>query len=495
MSFRKALLMLAVIIVGTFLFLKDQSTKPTLTPELLSETESKVRFFPTFKSESIEKISVVSPKGLYALVHPTIEGEVDTSRWTLAQPQNAPVDPERLKKIIFALENLESKNVIKPEEQEEGETYGLEPPEMVVIFKGGNLPPALSVGKEHPFTRRRYAQLEGDPRLFLIDAPFFDLLNASREEMRDRHPLRQDLTNLRQVLLTRPGADIVTFDKTESGKWMAKLRNEAFEVETNLLIGRLNRFLNVKVDQFLDQDENSLSALVGLKAPVLTMTLFFSSADTLDSRITIEVGEGVGPDGIGNYFRYQGSPFLYRTDVAFHLYFLRSIDGFRDRMPYRMLDFDRVRVVRARLRSGATIEIRSNEAGFVGPPAASIRNFMKNLELISFEGAVPQVIKDAGLLNPEAELEVEFASTGPEPAKKSRLLVGKEIDINEAQVAQTPGGSTDGPSVAETKPRWVGIQTGDNVLRPAIIGAQPAGALNKLFDEIRNEKIEGKGKE
>ena len=30
------------------------------------------------------------------------------------------MDPARLKKIIFGLENLESKNVIKPEEQEEG---------------------------------------------------------------------------------------------------------------------------------------------------------------------------------------------------------------------------------------------------------------------------------------------------------------------------------------------------------------------------------------
>ena len=499
MSLKKALLMLLFVLGGGILLAREiQDAKEQQIEQAREQLPEKL--LPTLNPKELKRVSVVAPKGQYAFVHPSDFGKVEAGEnadttWVLAKPPGAAIDPERLKKIFGVFEGLVTKNTLSASEVEEGADYGLEPAEMTLIFTGANsqasVPRAISIGKAHPISRRRYAQKEGDTRIFLIDAEVFDALNVPPEDIRDHHPLRMDLSELERLLLIRPNADIVQFSKDPaSGNWSAKTSNANFPVDSKLLQQRLKLFTNVKAAEFIDEGSEAIG-IYGLNQPVLSV--HFQRANGKPDRV-LDIGESPGLNGKQIFFRMQDSPFIYRAKGAFHADFIRPVDSFRDCHLLRGVEKKNVQVLRLAKPEGEEFLIRSADKTWNSLPVAELLAFLLNGEVLNFEPATPENIRLAGLETPEAEVGLEVLSSGESASEgrqtqKIRLLIGKEIS-GENTAPLPPGPS--GKLRPDGKPRWLGVQAEDGILRPAVLGGVQAEEFLRLLEGARKSLAAGR---
>lgn len=434
-----------------------------------SEKEAPERLLPKMLESEVEKISVVSEKGTYALVHPEGENAPDGS-WVLAKPKGALIDSTRLNLILSALKQLTSRNTIEESEIDPDADFGLEPAKMTVIFTGAHVPAAISFGNKHPLSSRRYAQLEGDARIFLVDEQVYDSLNASAQDIRERRPMRVDIESIGQVLAIRPGGDIVRFERSGDKKlWTAFTHGGSIAIDPLLFVDRLQRFLSVKVGEFID-DPVDIEGFYGLTSPVLTLAIR-RDANDVEPLTTIEVGEGVSPAGIEVFFRDRAHPFIYRSGYPFHLDFLKSPEFFRDRQPFRGQSPADVATLSVRWKDGKIkVFDPAKSSEWTEPNITALRSEVLSLDILNFEPPDPATIGVAGLLAPEAEISFTFKSN----PKSFRLLFGKPIERQ------------DGHEDAAARPRWIGIQGSDAVLRPAVLGSAGTTTIQKLLDALRS---------
>jgi hypothetical protein len=111
----------------------------------------------------------------------TLRLERQGENWQIVEPGNAPVDPVTAGYTLDDLADLRARLVVL-DELADPATYGLDPAALTLTIETTSGTRTLIAGREAPDGTAYYAQIDGDPRLYLIDhyrlEPFFRWLSA-----------------------------------------------------------------------------------------------------------------------------------------------------------------------------------------------------------------------------------------------------------------------------------------------------------------------------
>jgi hypothetical protein len=126
--------------------------------------------------------------------------------WQIVAPVKVAADTSTVSALVSTLETVEKQRVI--DESSQPGRIRLAPARFSVAFKVAGEPAMkrLEIGKKTPTGSDLYAQVEGQPRVFLISAYLEDSLNRTTFDLRDKTILK----------FQRDGVDGLTIEATGS---------------------------------------------------------------------------------------------------------------------------------------------------------------------------------------------------------------------------------------------------------------------------------------
>jgi len=190
-SSRSFIILVAVALaVGGYAYFVDSKK------DLTDTSAKKPKVFAT-ASGKIEEIEVHTAAG--AVTKLKKSGEA----WQLVAPETADADSSEVSSLVTTIESLEEQRTID-EHPASGAAFGVSPARITVSFKltGDAAAHQLNIGSKTPAGGDTYAQVEGQPKVFLISSYVEESLNKSAFDFRDKTVLK----------FAREGADSLTID-------------------------------------------------------------------------------------------------------------------------------------------------------------------------------------------------------------------------------------------------------------------------------------------
>lgn len=190
-SSRSFIILVAVALaVGGYAYFVDSKK------DLTDTSVKKAKVFAT-ASGKIEEIEVRTAAG--AVTKLKKSGEA----WQIVAPEAADADSSEVSSLVTTIESLEEQRTID-EHPASAASFGVSPARISVSFKltGDAAAHQLNVGNKTPAGGDTYAQVEGQPKIFLISSYVEDSLNKSTFDLRDKTVLK----------FARDGADSLTID-------------------------------------------------------------------------------------------------------------------------------------------------------------------------------------------------------------------------------------------------------------------------------------------
>lgn len=517
MTRTKALFMAFLLAVCVGYIIRFELPRETGPAEPVQE-----RVFSGLTPEAVQRISVVSPQGAFTVERRgfvAAEGQgtakdapVDAP-WTLRNPDYALADQALTAKLLKSALATTIQNALAAGEQDpDTAIYGLNPPEGVFTLEGRFGKRVISFGKKIPVSGRRYAQPEGDPRIYVVaDEAATELLIAP-EAVREGQLFRFDPNDVEHVILQRPDAELTVLNRKDALSWTIEEGNLQFAADAELAIRTLRAFSKAKVKHFID-DPAAGAAMYGLKTPRLIVRIQLREGAPTPSavqlrqlvpegeRVTKEennefavlIGEGALNSAAGSsgdspsaggqfYARISGVPTVFGFDRPFYTDLLQPVEHFRPRHPFANLEPSAVQRLKVTAANGAVTEY-SHDAGMWRVARAAdgtrqlsdrIDEWLKGLPAVSVIDYhnISEVSKpETGLVNPQ--WTIELGMSGDVPAR--RILLGNQI----APVARAASGSGSVPPAGDA-PRWLAVTMPDGVFLAAVAGAADAQQLSAV---------------
>ncbi|HEX5044027.1 MAG TPA: DUF4340 domain-containing protein [Candidatus Polarisedimenticolaceae bacterium] len=130
--------------------------------------------------------------------------------WVLTQPALAEARSEAAEALLRGVLDARVRRVLEPRLPEEAAaTYGLAPPEAVVVLHPGKAgaPVRLRLGGGSPVSADRYAQ-DDRGRLLLVDASLASSLDTSADNLLERRLVPVPARDIAAIAVQRPGGEI-----------------------------------------------------------------------------------------------------------------------------------------------------------------------------------------------------------------------------------------------------------------------------------------------
>ena len=179
------------IFAGLFWWLNKReasATKPPVTPattKIVDVTQDQI------ESLKIEKLG-----------SEPIELKKTGGKWSITGPKALPADQEAVSSLVSTLSSLNADKVLE-DKATSVEPYGLTRPSLsVTATKKDGKTVKLLVGDETPTNSGSYAELSGDPRVFLVASYNKNSLDKGESDLRDKRLLTFDSEKLSRVELT-----------------------------------------------------------------------------------------------------------------------------------------------------------------------------------------------------------------------------------------------------------------------------------------------------
>jgi uncharacterized protein DUF4340 len=182
---------LLAIFAGLFWWLNKReasATKPPVTP-----ATTKIVDVP---QDQIQSITIEK------LGSEPIELKRTGSKWSITGPKALPADQDAVSSLASTFASLNAVKVLE-EKPTSIDQYGLTKPSLsLTATKKDGKAVKLLVGDETPTNSGSYAQLAGDPRVFLVASYNKTSLDKSENDLRDKRLLTFDAEKLSRVELT-----------------------------------------------------------------------------------------------------------------------------------------------------------------------------------------------------------------------------------------------------------------------------------------------------
>ena len=199
----------------------------------------------------------------------------DGDSWNFETPIAAHADSGEVNSFLDMLENVTARSFAPPNAVNTGLDVANLPTS--ITLQGTNRKQTLFLGNLLPNGTLRYARLDGNPTVFMVDASLFKNLGKIQTDLRDKAFLKFDELNLDEIDISSP-ASSVKLKKINIGEWDAIGKNSSGALETvpadfalvNSIISKLKA---VRAREFVTDARGEDAKRFGFDTPTLKISL------------------------------------------------------------------------------------------------------------------------------------------------------------------------------------------------------------------------------
>lgn len=326
MTYRKtvfaALVLLALI--GIYRWDGSRAEKVALA------TEAEERLF-TFEFDAIRKVSIRNSHGAFVISRADLDAP-----WMIEEPARTLADKDQVEPMLRNFQGAKRRNAFTPDPARIAD-FGLTDPRATVEIeaapeKTGDAPrkAAFRFGRTATQSYQVYAQLEGDPRIFVISDFAFRQADRDLFALRDKTLIEAPEERVRSIAVSssRGGYEIVRgSDRT----WT--LQPGGATADEDSVTALLRTLQNGKATRIDDKPTSSAETLAVTKdSAQLTLTVKLSpgAGETSPTTRVLYLGDTSMGDG-GVYARREGETRIMVARAAFLADLSRDADSLRDR--------------------------------------------------------------------------------------------------------------------------------------------------------------------
>lgn len=242
----------------------------------------------------------------------TLKKQGDT--WNVTAPVAAKADQSAVTSLVSTVETVEIEKVLD-EHPASVSAYGLDHPRYSVTFRlpGDSAPHTLNVGSKTPTGSDVYAQIAGQPKLFLVAAYLDDSLNRTAFDLRDKTALAFSRDSVDTLTLEAPGSPALTVARKDAD-WRLTAPTAA-RADFATVDGAISKLSQLQIKSIV-AGEGALPAptpkemaTYGLEKPALVVTVGAGS-----TRASLALG--TKKDDTSVYARDLSKPLVFTVDAA-----------------------------------------------------------------------------------------------------------------------------------------------------------------------------------
>lgn len=261
----------------------------------------------------------------------------DPARWTLVAPIAVRADASAIERLLAALRDLPSDDLILPPDADADPAaayapYGLDAPPVAlsIVESAAETADAVTflVGRRTPLGDGIYARVEGAPGIVRIATPLLSLIPSSTETLRSRDLLQGDPASVDRLEIRAPSAGFLQLAREKAtGAWRIAQPISA-RADASIVAETLDALFTSHIEQFV-QDNAADLAPYGLDSQS-AVTAVLNLADDSGSQV-LSVGDPLPNAPHLVYARIQGESSVYAVPSTLRTALVRPAAERRDR--------------------------------------------------------------------------------------------------------------------------------------------------------------------
>jgi hypothetical protein len=190
----------------------------------------------------------------------------DNLDWSMRGTNGAVLDGNVVRELAKGVKDLVVEEAISDRElNPDLSVYGLDKPVLTVVAnQTGGVSREVAFGKRNEYLSKRYAKVSGRSGVFLVADAAFAPLNKSRKEVRSNKPVRFNVADVREALLTSSQGRI-KLSQPAVGEWKI-IEPKELPASKDSVDEFMNALSGVTVSEFIDLNGVDL-AQYGFKSP------------------------------------------------------------------------------------------------------------------------------------------------------------------------------------------------------------------------------------
>jgi hypothetical protein len=405
-----------VLLVGYLYFFQIKKT----------DEEEKQKIFPTINERLIDEIDLKYHS--YTLVC-----RKDEEKWFIFE------DSKKFKaddKIISTMaENISHIKIEKvaSEDAKDLAGFGLDNPEAEVNAKTPEKKYRILIGSESPTGSGTYIRVDNDSRIILVnESSVQGFLRKSANDLRDKQILSLEEDEIKGLKFKSKNFSFEVEKK--DGKWSGKDIPEYIEIDQNRVETIVKTFLNLKIDNFEDDEPKSLH-VYGLDMPTAEIEL-------LENGKSVRVLFGNKKESGDYYVKLALEESVYSVSKFVFLQIPESVNDIRVRKIVK-LDTDKIRELEIKrgdnriwiLKEGNNWKLEGEKDKKVNESKVSeLISEIKGLEVEKFVNDNPSDLVSYGLDKPEIQLTISESDKNMVKIlfgrKEDKKVYAKLADVN-----------------------------------------------------------------
>jgi hypothetical protein len=256
-------LILAVVVLGVFAYLRFFEMKQPSTEEARRQAQNVVNF----DRSKIDGIIIQNGDE-------KIEIRRRDNKWRLETPIKDQADGALVENLLSDLETWQKEGTIPAKDIEADKSklteYGLNRPKLKLKLIGSDRPPEILFGKDAALESRMYVRFENSKETFLTRQSVKKDIDKKAEEFRDKKLTDVATAQVRRIALKTPAGEMELEKKGEHWDIVKPLRARADDEKVGDLIAQIT---TARIQQFVADDHGDLRPY-GLAEPRGSITLF-----------------------------------------------------------------------------------------------------------------------------------------------------------------------------------------------------------------------------
>ena len=256
-------LILAVVVLGVFAYLRFFEMKQPSTEEARRQAQNVVNF------DRSKVDGIIIQNG-----DEKIEIRRRDNKWRLETPIKDQADGALVENLLSDLETWQKEGTIPAKDIEADKSklneYGLNRPKLKLKLIGSDRPPEILFGKDAALEGRMYVRFENSKETFLARQSVKKDIDKKAEEFRDKKLTDVANAQVRRIALKTPAGEMELEKKGEHWDIVKPLRARANDEKVGDLIAQIT---TARIQQFVADDHGDLRPY-GLAEPRGSITLF-----------------------------------------------------------------------------------------------------------------------------------------------------------------------------------------------------------------------------
>lgn len=201
--------------------------------------------------------------------------------WVYADDENFPLNQNFLETMVNKTTQLKARRRVASGENA-FQKYGLETPSIVVQVKTADRVIKILLGDINSATGDCYMAVEGNDKVYTVDATFYTLFSNDIMSMASRESLPDMQMENVESFRIENDENTIEFQKTDDGNWIT---SENTEADSGLVTELFAKILKLRYEQMVVyQPGEEQLAEYGLDTPQTRLTIHYTDAESSDKK-------------------------------------------------------------------------------------------------------------------------------------------------------------------------------------------------------------------